>query len=153
MRICQIVCASLVVLLSSVSALGQQSAYQNSPLGRWVTMDDATGKPASIVILQEEGGRITGKIEKVYDPFPKEANPRCTNCKGDLKDKPMVGMKILWDLARRGDGWSGGMIFDPNSGKTYHCALALESGGSRMKIRGFMGVSVFGRTELWERAR
>jgi uncharacterized protein (DUF2147 family) len=156
MRIIQIFCATVFVLLSSVCAFSQQSSsfsYQNSPEGRWITIDDATGKPASIVVLREEKGRITGTIEKVYDPFPKESNPKCISCKGDLKDKPMVGMKILWDIAKQGDGWSGGMILDPESGKTYNCSLALENGGHKLKIRGFIGVSLFGRTQYWQREK
>jgi len=156
MRIIQKFCATILVLVSSACAFGQQTSsftYQHSPVGRWVTMDEATGKPASIVILREENGRITGTIEKVYDPYPRESNPRCTACNGALKDKPMVGMKILWDVLRRGDGWSGGMIFDPDSGKTYNCSLALENGGSKMKIRGFIGVSLFGRTQYWQREK
>ena len=155
MRIIQIFCATILVLVFSC-AFGQQPPsfnYQRSPVGRWVTMDEATGKPTSIVVLHEENGKIAGTIEKVYDPYPRESNPRCTACKGDLKDKPMIGMKILWDITRRGDVWSGGMIFDPDSGKTYNCSLALESGGSNMKIRGFIGVSLFGRTQYWQREK
>jgi len=159
MRIIQILFAAALIVTASTYAFSQQSSsstsatYQNSPVGRWRTIDDASGKPASIVVLREENGAITGTIEKVYDSYPKESNPKCTACQGELKDKPIVGMKILWNLTRQGDGWMGGMIFDPDSGKTYKCSLTLEAGGSRMKVRGFIGVSLFGRTQYWQRER
>jgi uncharacterized protein (DUF2147 family) len=116
-------------------------------------MDDASGKPASIVVLREDDGRITGTVERAYDPYPNESNPRCTACQGELKDKPIVGMKILWNLSKQGNGWAGGMIFDPDTGKTYSCSLTLENGASKMKVRGFIGVSLFGRTQYWQREK
>jgi uncharacterized protein (DUF2147 family) len=122
-------------------------------VGRWRTIDDASGKPASIVVIREENGRITGTIEKVFDPYPKESKPRCTSCQGELKDKPIVGINILWNLSKQGNGWAGGMIFDPDSGKTFNCTLTLEYGGSKMKAHGFIGVSLFGRTQYWQREK
>jgi uncharacterized protein (DUF2147 family) len=159
MRIIQIVLITAFMLVSSTDAFSQQSPAgthannQNSPVGRWITIDDASGKPASIVVLREENGRITGTIDRAYDPYPKESNSKCTACQGELKDKPLVGMKILWNLSWQGDRWTGGMIFDPDSGKTYNCSLAMENGGSKMKVRGFIGVSLFGRTQYWQREK
>ena len=159
MRVTQLFYAGVLVLLSSISAFAQKqasalsSAYQNSPVGRWRTIDDATGKPASIVGIREENGKLIGRIEKVFDPFPKEANPKCTACQGELKGVPLVGMKILWDLAKHDNEWSGGKIIDPDSGKTYNCSLALEKGETRIKIRGFIGMSIFGRTQYWLREK
>jgi len=112
MRIIQIlfVAAFMLVAFTYAFSQGTPANYQNSPVGRWRTIDDASGKPASIVVIREENGRITGTIEKVYDPYPKESNPNCTVCQGELKNKPIVGMKILWNLSRQGNGWTGGMI-------------------------------------------
>jgi len=155
MRIIQIFFVSAFMLVASTYVFSQETPvnYQNSPVGRWRTIDDASGKPASIVVIREENGRITGTIEKVYDPYQKESNPNCTVCQGELKNKPIVGMKILWNLSKQGNGWTGGMIFDPDSGKTYNCTLTLENGGSKMKVRGFIGVSLFGRTQYWKREK
>lgn len=159
MRVTELFYAGLLFLLSSISALGQNqvsnlpAAVQNSPVGRWRTIDDANGKPASIVEIREENGKLVGRIEKIFDPYPKESNPKCTACQGELKGMPLLGMKILWDLAKRDDEWSGGKIFDPDSGKTYSCSLAQEKGGTRLKVRGFMGMSLFGRTQYWLREK
>lgn len=159
MRVTQLFYAGMLVFLSSISALGQKQvsdlsvAYQNSPVGRWRTIDDANGKPASIVEIREENGKLIGRIEKVFASFPKESNPKCAACQGELKDAPLVGMKILWDLAKHDDEWAGGKILDPDSGKTYNCSLAPEKGGTRLKVRGFMGMSLFGRTQYWLREK
>jgi uncharacterized protein (DUF2147 family) len=159
MRIVQNLSIAAIMLLASTYAFCQQSSaaapqtVQNSPLGRWRTIDDVSGKPTSIVVLREENGRITGTIEKTYRPYPNVSNPICTSCRGELKDKPIVGMKILWNITRQGDGWTGGMILDPDTGRTYNCSLLLENAGSTMKVRGFIGVSLFGRTQYWQREK
>jgi uncharacterized protein (DUF2147 family) len=63
----------------------------------------------------------------------------------------VVGLRILWDMKKDGDGWSGGMILDPETGKTYRCLLSLADGGMKLKVRGYLGLSVLGRTQYWHR--
>ncbi|HVH89382.1 MAG TPA: DUF2147 domain-containing protein, partial [Terriglobales bacterium] len=76
----------------------------------------------------------------------------CTRCAGALKNRPLVGLRILWHLKKEGDEWLGGKILDPNNGKAYRCSIAVEIGGKRLKVRGFIGLSMFGRTQYWVRA-
>lgn len=122
---------------------------EGSPVGRWKTWDDSTGKPKSIVVITEEGGKLTGKIELLLNP--KEPDPKCDKCEGDLKDVRVTGMRILWDLKKDGDEWSGGRVLDPENGKIYKCYIAVEEGGKRLKIRGFVGFALLGRTQHWTR--
>ena len=63
----------------------------------------------------------------------------------------MIGLRILWDLSNDGNGWSGGSILDPANGKTHKCQLSVEDGGRKLKVRGFIGVSLLGRTQYWLR--
>ena len=130
---------------------GEVKRSLDSPVGRWKTVDDVTGKPKSVVTIWEEHGKLYGRVQKLVDPDPKNPNPTCEDCTGEKKGKPVVGLKILWDLQKDGDGWSGGTILDPSNGKTYKCLLSLEDGGTRLKVRGFIGVSVLGRTQYWLR--
>jgi uncharacterized protein (DUF2147 family) len=123
----------------------------NSPIGRWKTVDDATGKVKSVVVIWEEHSKLFGKIQKLLDPDVRDPNPRCVDCTGEQKGQPVIGLRILWDLRKDGDGWSGGTILDPETGKTYKCLLALEDGGNKLKVRGFMGLSLLGRTQYWLR--
>jgi uncharacterized protein (DUF2147 family) len=130
---------------------GAKDSPGNSPVGRWRTVDDATGKAKSVVMIWEESGRLYGRIQKLVDPDPYDPNPRCNDCTGDQKGQPVIGLRILWDLQKDGDAWSGGTILDPANGKTYKCLLALEEGGMKLKVRGFIGVSLLGRTQYWLR--
>jgi uncharacterized protein (DUF2147 family) len=131
--------------------LGMADSAPNSPIGRWKTVDDATGKVKSVVVIWEEHSKLFGKIQKLLDPDVRDPNPRCVDCTGEQKGQPVIGLRILWDLRKDGDGWSGGTILDPETGKTYKCLLALEDGGNKLKVRGFMGLSLLGRTQYWLR--
>ena len=150
-------CLCLSVLLGSTRSLGQnsQTAPQNSssasPVGRWKTVDDATGKVKSIVVIWEENGKLYGKIEKLVDPDPQDRDPRCARCEGELKNRPLIGLRILWDLRKDGSQWSGGRVLDPDNGKTYKCYITVEDGGKKLKVRGFIGFSLLGRTQYWLR--
>ena len=79
-----------------------------------------------------------------------EENKKCTECKGDLKDKPITGMLILKDLKKDVKEWNGGTILDPNNGKVYKCYIVLEN-DNKLKVRGFIGFSIIGRTQYWYR--
>ena len=68
-----------------------------------------------------------------------------------LRDRPLVGLEIFSGFKYDGDGaWSGGFIYDPNSGNTYRCKITLLDPDT-LKVRGFIGVALFGRTETWKR--
>jgi uncharacterized protein (DUF2147 family) len=146
-------CLAISMLLGSVSTSDPELAQgvTKSPIGRWKTVDDATGKVKSVVMIWEEAGKLYGRIQKLVDPDPKDPNPRCTPCTGEQKGRPVIGLQILWDLQKDGDAWSGGTILDPESGKTYKCLVSLEEGGEKLKVRGFVGVSLLGRTQYWLR--
>lgn len=107
MRLTKIACIGFTLLLSSIHIYGQ-----SSPIGNWRTVDDITGKTRSIVTLSEENGNLVGTIRKAYDPYPKEAQPLCAACQAALRDKPIVGMRILWDSQKGKDEWTNGKILD-----------------------------------------
>jgi uncharacterized protein (DUF2147 family) len=122
----------------------------SSPIGRWKTVDDATGKVKSIVAIREENGKFYGTIEELFDP--PVPHPTCYLCTGDLKDRPLVGLRILWDFAPDGGQWSGGQVLDPETGKIYRASMALEDGGKKLRLHGYFLVTLLGRTEHWLRA-
>lgn len=123
--------------------------YAQSPIGFWKTIDDETGKEKSIVEIYEvDKGKLEGKVIKILTPG--KENATCVDCKGDKKDKPITGMIILWDLEESGDNWKGGKILDPNNGKTYKCKMNLKDENT-LDVRGFLGISLLGRTQTWYR--
>ena len=126
-------------------------AQQRSAAGLWKAYDNKTKQPKSVIRITDENGKLSGKLEQVFPKPGEDANPKCSKCDGELKDKPLLGLMILWDMKKDGDKWADGRILDPEDGKTYGCKLELVDGGKRLKVRGFMGVSMFGRTEYWDR--
>lgn len=138
----------VVAFCVAAEAQGKDGA---SPIGQWRTVDDVTGKVNSIVVLWEEGGRLNGRIERLIDPDPRDPDPRCVRCDGDLKDRRLVGLRILWGLTKNDDQWSGGRILDPDTGKIYSCSIAVKDEGKKLRVRGFIGFSLLGRTQYWVR--
>lgn len=122
-----------------------------SPLGKWKTIDDATGIEKSIIKIWEKNGEIFGTIESLFLNPEEDPNPLCTECKGNLYNQPIIGMTILNNLKKNGNEWNGGTILDPNNGKTYKCKIEVVDGGARLKVRGFIGLSLLGRTQYWLR--
>jgi uncharacterized protein (DUF2147 family) len=141
---------ALPALLIPLLALGAAPARAEDAaaqiVGKWKTIDDATHKPKSIVEIYEENGKLFGKIEQLIDP--KEPDPVCTKCEGDLKDHPIVGLRLMWDFKKDG---SGGRILDPDNGKIYKCNLTVKEGGKKLDVRGYIGISLLGRTQTWLR--
>jgi len=152
--------AALVALLAAGGASAQTPSASTgpavdpmSPVGIWTTVDDATGKPKSLVRIWEKGGKLYGAILKLINPKDGNPNPLCDKCPGAKKDKPIVGMMIINGLTRDGDEWSGGTILDPESGNTYKVYLEVLPGGKKLKVRGYIGISLLGRTQYWVRSR
>ena len=122
---------------------------QMTPEGLWRTIDDKTGQPkAEIRISAGAGGALTGVLEKALIT---SAEPMCTLCTDDRKDKPKLGMEVIRG-ARKADGkdvWESGQILDPENGKVYRLALEPQEGGKTLQVRGYIGP--FYRTQVWQR--
>ncbi len=138
--------ARLLVLILALVPMALSA--QNSPLGRWQTIDDETGKVMSIVEISQTGNHLTGRVVEVLHSAH-GPNPRCKQCKGANKDQPVEGLTILWDLRPGGDGWEGGTILDPANGKTYKSKLQLLEGGRKLGVSGC--VAFICREQVWVR--
>lgn len=114
-------------LIVAILALLPAAAFaQNSPVGRWKTIDDETGKPKSIVeISQAANGSLQGKVVEILQS-DRGPNPKCDKCKGANKGKPITGMTILWGLRETGaNAWGNGTILDPAKGSDYKAKARL----------------------------
>jgi len=117
--------------------------------GKWKTIDDATGKPRSLVEIFERGGKLYGKVVGIFPRPGKDPDPVCNECDpSDPRYKTKVkGMEIVRNMKKDGSEYSGGDILDPENGKVYRCKLWLE--GKELKVRGYLGP--FFRTQTWLR--
>ncbi len=94
-----------IVLLCSL-LLGEVMAAE-SPVGRWNTVDEKSGKVTSVVEVYDQGGRIFGKITGLTEPNDDKGKPRiCTKCPGSDKDKPVVGLVIIKNLRLDGEQYN-----------------------------------------------
>ncbi len=141
----------LLACLTLIACTGAASANDATPVGLWRTIDDKTGKEKSLVRITEVNGELRGTIEKLIREPNEDQNPMCDKCSGDRKGKPVLGMMILSGLKRDGKEWAGGEILDPNNGKTYKCKMSVDESGKKLNVRGFIGVSLLGRTQVWLR--
>lgn len=127
---------------------GIQTGQAQSVTGKWKTFDDETGDAKSIVEIYEKNGKIYGKIIEILEKGKEDKT--CDKCKGSKKDKPVKGMVIIEGLSKDGDSWEDGTILDPRNGKEYKCRINLEN-SDKLKVRGYLGVSLLGRTQYWTR--
>jgi uncharacterized protein (DUF2147 family) len=125
----------------------------DSPVGKWKTIDDETNKEKSVVEVYEAGGKLYGKIVQLLQEKDGGVGKLCDKCTGSDQNMPLIGMVFLKDLKKDDDAYTGGTIMDPNNGKTYKCKMELVEGGEKLKVRGFIGFSLLGRTQVWQRVK
>ena len=141
----------LALMVLGLTLVASHASDKDSALGLWRTVDDKSGKERSLVRVTESNGQLQITIEKLFREPGEEINPLCDKCPGERKNKPVTGMQIGSGLKKDGDVWSGGEILDPENGKTYKCKVWLEDKGRKLHVRGYIGVSVLGRTQVWMR--
>ncbi|MGO7906437.1 DUF2147 domain-containing protein [Rhizobium leguminosarum] len=142
---------SAVFALTAVATLISSVAWADntSPVGLWRNVDDVSGKPRALVRITESNGALQGRIEKVF--LAANESPTCAKCEGALKNAPVMGLVILSGLKKDGDDYTGGQILDPDNGKVYSSKIHLIDEGKKLTVRGFIGVSLLGRSQVWER--
>lgn len=141
----------LALFLSFTLLNNQAKAQADKMVGMWKTIDDETKEEKSYVkIYKAKNGFYYGKVTKLLKD---EQDKKCEECKGPLKDKPIVGMVILIKMKADGDKLEDGKILDPGNGKFYHCTMSLES-QDKLKVRGSLdGWGIAGRTQYWYRLK
>ncbi len=117
-------------------------------VGDWNNIDEDTGEINSVINVYKVGDEYFGKI--IHIVKPEERDKLCTKCKGDLKNKPILGMHILNHLKKDGDRYSGGQIFDPKTGKEYRVEIWVdENNKNKLNVRGY--IAFFYDTREWVR--
>ena len=122
--------------------------------GVWQEYDDQTGKVEALIRIEQTAeGVYEGKIIKLMADVLGSAPRVCGGCRGELRNRPLLGMRILYGMKRRDElNFEGGEIIDPEDGKVYRCQMKLSADGLSLKVTGYLGISWFGETETWQRA-
>jgi uncharacterized protein (DUF2147 family) len=135
--------SSLLVMIFFIPVVLAQT-----PAGNWVTRDDQTGKKRAIIKIDVSGSTLNASIDEIF-PEPGDLGV-CHNCPGHFKGKPIKGLEFVWGLKDKGNGeWDDGKILDPKTGKIYRGKMTLK--GDKLYVRGYLGVSLLGRTQVWTR--
>ena len=125
-----------------------QLVLAQSVVGLWKTIDDETKKPKSVLEIKEVNGALEGVIHQIFKE--KSETLKCDKCPDEFKDKPLLGLKIMWGLKKKSpEEWVDGKIMDPNNGKIYSCKLKISESGKELEVRGYLGFSLLGRTQTW----
>ena len=126
------------------------SSFSQTIFGNWNSYDEETNKIESVIEVYEKDSKAFAKIISISDSNRSAAT--CVECSGKRKNAAILGMNILTGLTKDGNEWSGGKILDPKNGKEYKCYLQLLDNNT-LKLRGYIGISMFGRTAIWKRAK
>ncbi len=116
-------------------------------LGKWRTVDGVTGEEKSIVEIYERNGKVFGKIVEILNPQDRDA--LCEKCRGDEKNKPVLGLELIKNMEPDGKYYRKGTIFDPEHGKIFRCRLALTDDPDVLQVRGY--IAFLYATQYWIR--
>ncbi|MGE5472441.1 MAG: DUF2147 domain-containing protein [Bacteroidota bacterium] len=142
----------LLLLLLSVSTSGALATPESpSPVGVWRVISDQSGEVEALVRISERDGVYEGRITGIFPRPGVSSDARCERCSGTRKDQPVNGMLILSGLRRVGQEFKDGEILDPDTGELYRCKLNVSDDNRRLFVRGYIGLSLFGRTQTWLR--
>ncbi|MBW1731571.1 MAG: DUF2147 domain-containing protein [Deltaproteobacteria bacterium] len=145
MIVALVVICSLLIAPITLNAASEEQG--DAILGKWLT---AGGK--SLVEIYKCGDGYCGKIVWLREPFDKEGKEKLDvhNTDESKRNRKLLGLQIINGFKHKGDNrWEGGKIYDPEKGKTYKCKARLE--GDNLKLRGYIGFSLIGRTTTWRR--
>lgn len=140
------------LLAAATAALLSTSAMAADPLAgtSWRTIDEKTGQAKGQVTFSERGNVLSGTITKRYAQTT--GTDVCKACPGAYKNKPYIGLPVVTGLRAKGNGeYADGKILDPQTGKTYNLKGKLSADGKTFEMRAYMGVSLLGRNQVWQR--
>ena len=142
-------------LMSMSLALCSLMTFAATPEGFWDSIDDRTGEQLSIIELKKKpDNTYTGTIVYRY-PVPGGAVlTNCVKCPEPFKNKPILGLQIAWGLKedpKKPNQYIDGRVLEPKTGNIYKGKAQLSADGKRMRMRGYMGISALGRTQVWIR--
>jgi uncharacterized protein (DUF2147 family) len=135
-------------LLSVSSAFADMTAA-----GVWEQVNEKTGEAQATVTISQSGGLFIGRITSIFIKPGNPTNPLCVKCSGAQKGQPMKGLQIIDGMKQSDLDYSDGTILDPESGTLYSGNMQLSADGAHLTVRGYVGISAFGRSQTWNRVR
>jgi uncharacterized protein (DUF2147 family) len=144
-----------LVVMSAIIMLGATSvslrAAEPSAVGLWEQVDEKSGKPESWFKITERNGAYEGNIVKIFFKPGEDENWVCDKCEGAERGRPVLGLALIKGMQRSGSSYENGTIMDPRDGSVYRALMKLSPDGQKLEVRGYLGISLFGRSQVWNR--
>ena len=137
-------------LAAGALLISEPAASQPSAAGIWKQVDEQ-GKVGALVTISEEGGVYVGRLSKLFLDPGDDPNPVCVKCPGDKLNQPILGLTFIEGMKQSGLDYADGTILDPETGDIYHAKMTLSPDGNELNVRGYVGLSIFGRSQTWTR--
>ena len=148
-------CVLKLIILGAVVAAGTGMAAAQSAeptaVGLWEQVDEKTGQAESWFRISGRGGAYEGRIVKIFSKPGDDPNWVCDKCEGAEKGAPVLGLALIKGMQRNGLSYENGTIMDPRDGSVYRARMTLSPDGRKLEVRGYLGISLFGRSQVWNR--